>query len=149
MNKRVIILLALFSLLLQTGCSSNRPGTGAMIGGSLGGLAGSMIGGGHGRQLAILAGIVTGAMIGNSIGQSMDKTDALMAQHALENNQSGRTSKWINADTGTQYAMTPTKSFRRGYGQYCREYQSEIVVGGRVERSYGTACRQPDGSWEL
>jgi hypothetical protein len=28
-----------------------------------------------------------------------------------------------------------------------REYQTEIVVGGRVVPAYGDACLQPDGSW--
>lgn len=31
---------------------------------------------------------------------------------------------------------------------YCREYTQHVSVGGRVENSYGTACMQPDGSWE-
>lgn len=34
-------------------------------------------------------------------------------------------------------------------GQYCREYQSSSVVGGRQVHSYGTACQQPDGSWRI
>lgn len=34
-------------------------------------------------------------------------------------------------------------------GQYCREYQSSSVVGGRQVYSYGTACQQPDGSWRI
>jgi len=28
-----------------------------------------------------------------------------------------------------------------------REYQTEIVVGGRTVPAYGDACLQPDGSW--
>lgn len=32
---------------------------------------------------------------------------------------------------------------------YCREYSTDIRVGGQAQRSYGTACLQPDGSWEL
>ena len=34
-------------------------------------------------------------------------------------------------------------------GQFCREFQKEIVVGGRVERGYGLACLEPDGSWRI
>ena len=34
-------------------------------------------------------------------------------------------------------------------GRYCREFQHEINVGGKQEQGYGTACRQPDGSWEV
>jgi len=33
--------------------------------------------------------------------------------------------------------------------RYCREYQSTTRVGGRLQPSYGTACLQPDGSWEI
>lgn len=31
---------------------------------------------------------------------------------------------------------------------YCREFQRNIVVGSRVQPGYGTACLQPDGSWQ-
>ncbi len=34
-------------------------------------------------------------------------------------------------------------------GKYCREYQANVNVGGRIEASYGTACQQPDGSWQI
>lgn len=34
-------------------------------------------------------------------------------------------------------------------GRYCREYQSNVRVGGVLRESYGTACQQPDGSWEI
>lgn len=33
--------------------------------------------------------------------------------------------------------------------RHCREYQSKINIGGDTERSYGRACLQPDGSWEI
>ena len=29
-----------------------------------------------------------------------------------------------------------------------REYQTTIMIDGRRERAYGTACLQPDGSWQ-
>ncbi len=34
-------------------------------------------------------------------------------------------------------------------GRYCREYQSTVMVGGQPQQSYGTACRQPDGTWRV
>ena len=34
-------------------------------------------------------------------------------------------------------------------GQFCREFQKEIRVGGRVERGWGIACLQEDGSWRI
>jgi hypothetical protein len=41
---------------------------------------------------------------------------------------------------------------REGYaesGEYCREFQQEVRIGGRAESAYGTACWRPDGSWEV
>lgn len=34
-------------------------------------------------------------------------------------------------------------------GRYCREYQNTSRVGGTLQQTYGTACMQPDGSWEI
>ena len=31
---------------------------------------------------------------------------------------------------------------------YCREYTETVVIGGRTHSAYGTACQQPDGSWQ-
>lgn len=32
---------------------------------------------------------------------------------------------------------------------YCREYTKTITIGDQKEVGYGTACLQPDGSWEV
>src|SRR5437660_819374 len=34
-------------------------------------------------------------------------------------------------------------------GQTCREYQSTTTIDGRPQRTYGTACLQPDGTWQI
>jgi len=34
-------------------------------------------------------------------------------------------------------------------GRYCREYQSKVKVGGQTQETFGRACQQPDGSWEI
>ena len=34
-------------------------------------------------------------------------------------------------------------------GRYCREFQQRVSIGGKTEEAYGTACRKPDGSWEV
>ncbi len=39
--------------------------------------------------------------------------------------------------------------FQAGNGQYCREYQATVMVGGQPQPSYGTACLQPDGVWRV
>lgn len=34
-------------------------------------------------------------------------------------------------------------------GDYCREYTQSLTIAGKTQKGYGTACLQPDGSWEL
>jgi hypothetical protein len=31
----------------------------------------------------------------------------------------------------------------------CREFHDTVTIGGVPQESYGTACRQPDGSWRI
>ncbi|MGQ4810573.1 hypothetical protein NKDENANG_04051 [Candidatus Entotheonellaceae bacterium PAL068K] len=33
--------------------------------------------------------------------------------------------------------------------QYCREFQRDVIIDGKPERAYGTACLQPDGTWKI
>ena len=33
--------------------------------------------------------------------------------------------------------------------QTCREYQSTTTIDGRPQNTYGTACLQPDGTWQI
>jgi hypothetical protein len=40
-------------------------------------------------------------------------------------------------------------SYRSASGQTCREYQTTVNVGGRLQEAYGTACLQPDGDWRV
>ena len=46
-------------------------------------------------------------------------------------------------------AVPTSPVYRAPSGQYCREYQSTVSVGGLPQPSYGTACLQPDGSWRV
>jgi len=43
------------------------------------------------------------------------------------------------------WAATPAAAY--GGGDYCREYTRQVMIGGRMETSYGMACLQPDGQW--
>lgn len=35
-----------------------------------------------------------------------------------------------------------------GYS-YCREYTETVHIGGRMAQAYGTACMNPDGTWQI
>ncbi|HUD51411.1 hypothetical protein [Parvibaculum sp.] len=53
------------------------------------------------------------------------------------------------------YAQAPIEAvptsdvYRTASGQYCREYQSSIRVGGQWQQGYGTACLGEDGAWRV
>jgi surface antigen len=124
----------------------------------LGSLGGAAVGAGiaalaHGNPAAIVASAVGGALIGGYIGHRLDNKDKEMAaqaaSRAFENNRTGQTSSWSNPDSGNSGTVTPTKTYQAAGGQYCREYQQTITVGGEKHQAYGTACRQPDGSWQI
>jgi len=87
-------------------------------------------------------------MIGGAIGRSMDETDRLRTAASLETVRTGVPSTWRNPDTGNQYVVTPTKTYESASGP-CREYTIDAVIGGKKQKVYGTACRQPDGSWKI
>lgn len=46
-------------------------------------------------------------------------------------------------------AVPASPTYADSQGRACREYQSTVVVAGRTQQGYGTACRQPDGAWQI
>ena len=148
MHTRILILAGAITLALGTTACTNEQ-TGQVVGGILGGVAGHQVGSGTGQDVATAVGASAGVIIGGSVGRSMDDTDRLKASHSLEYNRTHEPSHWRNPNTGNDYTMTPTRTYQTDTGQYCREYNTDVVVGGRRETAYGTACRQPDGSWRL
>lgn len=150
--KSIALLLA--ASLSLTACQGENEGFGTLIGAGLGAFIGHEIGGhGDGAVIGTLIGTAVGASIGSSVGRKMDKADRLAAEQAryaaLENYQTGESSYWYNPDSGNQGSFTPQPAYQTNVGQYCREYTQNITIGGQTETGYGTACRQPDGSWKI
>lgn len=131
------------------GGSMSKESIGGITGAVVGGALGSRVGRGDGRGAATVAGAIIGAMIGSSVGRSLDAQDEARAQQVLEQNRTGQASSWVNPDSGAQVTVVPTQTYQNPTGQYCREYQTTVVVGGKRENAYGRACRQPDGSWQV
>jgi len=86
---------------------------------------------------------------GNGIVPRMPVELAACVERALEHADDGQDIVWDNPDRHARYEVTPTKTYQQNDGRYCREYTSSAIVNGREQTVYGTACRQPDGSWEL
>lgn len=140
-----------FSLSLAA-CTKEESGT---LLGAIGGAAiGDSIGGhGAGKVAIIAAGTLAGAYIGREIGRSLDRADRQAmqqrTQYSLESTRSGTTSNWHNPDSGNSGTITPQPAYTSKKKEYCREYQQTVTVGGKTETAYGTACRQPDGTWRI
>ena len=148
--RNLIIAIATISILAVAGCQGMpKQDQGALAGAALGGAVGHNFGSGRGKVLATFAGAVLGAFAGSNIGRRLDGYDESQAQRALEYNETGAPTSWVNPDQGHEVTFVPTETYRRDSGQYCREYRTHVEVGHDVEEAYGTACRQPDGSWEI
>lgn len=59
----------------------------------------------------------------------------------------GETIFWRDGNASGR--VTPTQEGTSNTGRYCREFRHEVTIGGDRETVYGTACQNPDGSWEI
>ncbi len=165
-NSKFVAVLLIASLLTACTQPDGLPNSGVMSGGGFnksdigtaagaigGGVIGSTIGGGTGRTAAIIGGTLLGGMLGNSVGRSLDNADMAAynntTQRAMENGRSGQVLPWKNSRSGNYGSITPSTYYQDDSGQYCREYSQRITVGGKTQQGYGTACRQPDGTWNI
>ena len=170
-TRYAVVLLVAASLVI-TGCANrdfSRQDAGTATGAILGGIGGAQIGGGRGQLIATGLGTLLGAAIGSEIGRTIDEVDrqrmAEATHTALERAPTRERVEWRGREA--QGWVEPTRTYERSYGQprdgwdeasadrrqprtqYCREFTTEIVVAGEAEKGYGTACRQPDGTWEI
>lgn len=127
----------------------NREQIGMLIGGAAGAAAGSTIGKGDGRTAAIIGGAIIGLLAGGAIGRSLDEADGYCIAQTLAYAEDGQTVIWRNPDAQARYHVTPIRSYSTEAGRYCREYSAVATIGRQHERVHGTACLQPDGSWQL
>lgn len=150
--KTKVIVASLIVASLTTGCENPKQAIGTVGGGALGAWAGSTIGKGRGNVVATAVGAVAGALAGGYVGQQLDQADRDRAlrttQSTLESSPIGKSGQWRNPDSGASGYVTPTRTYQTN-GQYCREYTQSITVAGRTQQGFGTACRMPDGTWQV
>lgn len=111
------------------------------------------------RRLALLLTMLCGAVFGfatahgQEYGVPLDESEQMAMtetfQYALENNKTNEAAAWVNPDTGRTGTLVPLRTYQNDAGQYCREYVTTIIIGGEEQQGYGTACRQPDGTWQI
>lgn len=148
------VTVAALIVVLTTGCATveQNPKTtiGAVGGGTFGGLVAAAAGA---SPAGIAAGVIGGILVGGLVGNLLDERDKKMAaeaaQRALETQPTGKTVAWKNPDSGHSGTITVVKTYQTPSNTYCREYQQTVTIDGKEEKAYGTACRQPDGSWKV
>ena len=96
-----------------------------------------------------IGGLVVGMALGGILFNSMDRDDHGYVANTLETMPDRQPVIWNNPNNGIQYTMTPMATYEQAPGQFCREYSSSAIIGGRPQETYGTACRQPDGTWKI
>ena len=138
---------------LLAACSDIGP---QQVGGALGGIGGGLIGGqfgqGVGKVAATAVGTLVGSLMGSEVGKSLDgadRADARQAEGEALTAPIGRKITWNNPDSGHSGSYVPTRDGTDAAGDYCREYQTAVTVGSQMQKSTGTACRQPDGTWKV
>ncbi len=155
MQRKALAPLAAAALILA-GCTNDagqKETAGTVIGAVAGAVLGSQVGGGSGRLVAVAVGTLAGALIGNEIGKSLDRADRLAMAQAEQRAHTapvGEKIVWNNPDSGNYGSVTPIRDGRNAQtSAYCREYQTTVVIDGREQSAFGTACQQPDGSWKV
>lgn len=156
-TRKWVALVALVGF-LTAGCAGMGAGMGAKPKTSVGALGGAALGGliaaaAGGKGTAIAAGVIGGGLLGGLAGNLLDSRDQRLAgeaaQRAMEAAPAGTSVAWQNPDSGHAGTVTPVKTYQTDSGTFCREYQTNVTIGGEKEETFGTACRQPDGTWKI
>jgi surface antigen len=155
--------MARLSLLLLglglSGCQELGIGpgdVGAALGGGFGayggGYLGSQVGTGAVQTVSTIAGASVGALFGSAIGRKLAQGDLNLmgqaTQATLESSPSGSATAWRNPDSGNAGSIVASPAFERD-SRPCRAFQQTLAIDGGVEQAAGTACRRPDGTWDV
>lgn len=148
--KKPLITTVLIGALALAGCQASNETIGQATGAIAGGVLGNQVGGGSGRVAATIVGALAGGVIGGSIGRGLDQRSrdaALAAEYnALERGSAGQPVAWQGSN-GTYGQVVPQQPYQVG-SQNCRRYTHTIYIDGTPQEASGTACRNPDGTWQ-
>ncbi|MEO0961088.1 MAG: glycine zipper 2TM domain-containing protein [Pseudomonadota bacterium] len=133
-------------------CSDTNTGgiVGGIAGAALGGWLGSQFGSGSGKTAATIGGVVLGGIAGNQLGKNLTCEDEEYVEDTTyESLESGEDVAWSNQESGNYGHVRPGEAYTNAQGLECRTFEQEIYVDGRPVKDTGTACKQPDGSWQI
>ena len=136
------LIVAAAALLALAGCAhETQP-----VGGSVGAISGSGAPAGGGGSLRV--GATAGDEARALVDQQMNEKDRMHMLQVLEFNRAGAASSWTNTASNKAYTITPEESYNSGQG-VCRDFSATVNAAGNLEQSQGTACRLPNGGWEV
>ena len=103
--------------------------------------------------MAVAVGTLLGALLGGEVGRSMDAPTSWPRNAPTSRPRPRRSASRSHGtipDNGHYGSVTPVREGTHDQtGEYCREFQQTVTIGGRPENAYGVACRQPDGAWRI
>lgn len=85
------------------------------------------------------------AIAGTMAGMAGTDRDCVIG--ALDHLPDNRQIAWAGVD-GEIFRVMPERSYPVA-GHLCRDFTASIAIGGQKQQTIGTACRQPDGTWEI
>lgn len=135
----------LIYLMLGTSLTVAACATPSGTGTATGAVAGGVLGGAVGGTTGLVLGATAGGLLGYGVGRSIEIEDQRRIAYALEAN---RAATWRNPHTGYEYDLQPTDSYVQD-GRPCRQFRLMAEMDGSPQEVMGTACRQPDGNWQV
>ncbi|WP_425062974.1 glycine zipper 2TM domain-containing protein [Pyruvatibacter mobilis] len=136
----------------ESDCSNTNTGgvLGGIAGAALGGFLGSQFGSGGGKTAATIGGVILGGIAGNQLGKELTCEDEEYVEDTTyESLETGEETTWRNEESGNYGEVRPGEIYTDARGYECRAFEQEIYVNGQPVKDTGTACKQPDGSWQI
>ena len=163
------LILAVFAVAMLGIPTASQAGTlGCLVGAAAGGFGGAQIGKGTGRLAAVGLGTLLGCGVGSSI-QNSDQQRYQQPQQVYRPPANSQRYDYYSQNRLYTGYVTPSYNYQpqpvyrqpppqiiwnqpapvQQPQQTCREFQTQVTVGGQLRPAYGRACYQPDGSWKI
>ena len=124
----------------------SRGDVSSLLGAAGGGILGSNIGKGKGRMVGAAVGALGGAAFGGWMGQNLDRPN----QQGIQYHTQQPTYQQMHViERHHVIAPQPVYVVHHVAPRVCREYVKQVVIGGYIQEAIGTACSNPDGSWQI
>ena len=98
---------------------------------------------------AILGGVVGGTIGHNSLNCEDRSYEIDTYYSGFEAGRPHARYDWRNPQSDVYGYLEVGDYYRDRAGYRCANYTQQIYVHGRPELARGTACRQPDGTWQM